>query len=129
MYKGRVISINDPEKRGRVKIKCPKLYKNNIKGWCEVLKGQSNISSNYKVGDYVWAILEENNINKPVVVGVWYPIDNYPLDDTEDIKIARGNANISIKKDDTIILSSGSSSITITNSGITIVTPTDTYNY
>lgn len=87
LYRGVVEDNNDPEKLLRVKVRIYGLHTENLSGnfefitteqlpWAEVAGGTSfglisgvGISSVLRKGTWVWVILENNDCNKPIVIG------------------------------------------------------------
>lgn len=75
-YRAIVIDTDDPEKRGRIRVKCPSVLHESLSGWCEAcLPNVSSSGSDFslpKTGDQVWIEFEQGNINKPIYVGSWF---------------------------------------------------------
>lgn len=78
-YRAIVVDIEDPEKRGRIRVTCPSVLHNSISGWCEAcLPNISSTGTDFslpKAGDQVWIEFEQGNVNKPIYVGGWFVRD------------------------------------------------------
>lgn len=74
-YRAIVVDTDDPEKRGRIRVKCPSVFNESLSGWCEAcLPNISSLGSDLslpKSGDQVWLEFEQGNTNKPIYVGSW----------------------------------------------------------
>lgn len=69
-YKAEVVNVNDPEKRGRIKVVCPRATNNNtILEWAECCF-MDGFFSLPKRGDTVWVEFEEGHIDKPIWCGI-----------------------------------------------------------
>lgn len=84
LYQGIVTSIDDPEKRGRIKVKCPSvLGADTESAWCDPLVPVAYDNG----GDFclptkdeaVWLQFIEGDVNKPVWLGGWWQKDKTPL--------------------------------------------------
>ena len=81
LYRAEVVDNEDPDRYGRVKLKIHGVTdqgagKDNTV-WAEVMQGTTpgidkmiGVSSVIQVGTMVWCMLENNDPNKPVVIGV-----------------------------------------------------------
>lgn len=75
-HRAIVVDIVDPQKRGRVRVKCPTIFGESLSGWCEACV------VNYKdsLGDFivpapndpVWLEFEDGNVSYPIYSGGWY---------------------------------------------------------
>lgn len=76
-YKAIVTDINDPEKRGRIKVKCPAVTGDNNTNWCEacVPFGEFSLPS---LGEGVWIEFEKGDTSSPIYVGYWFGKDQVP---------------------------------------------------
>ncbi len=83
-YRALVVDINDPEKRGRIKVKCPAIFGTSISGWCEVcLPTVTEDRIDFQVpsvDSQVWIEFERGDVNKPVYSGSWVITDQIPSD-------------------------------------------------
>lgn len=84
LYQGIVTSIKDPEKRGRIKVKCPSVLGGDSESaWCDPLVP---VAYDYG-GDFcvptkdetVWLQFIEGNANRPVYMGGWWQKNMTPL--------------------------------------------------
>lgn len=69
-YRAEVLDINDPEMRGRVKVKCESVLPDKPElGWAEscFMPGEFNLP---RKGDTVWIEFEEGDIALPIWVGI-----------------------------------------------------------
>lgn len=67
MYRATVMSISDPESRGRVKVRCRQLWGDGqVWAWPCVPAGSSALPS---VGDQVWLGFEAADEDHPVWLG------------------------------------------------------------
>ena len=99
LYRGVVEENVDPEKIGRVKVRIYGLHTENVTGfnsvltkdlpWAQVMGGNQfgliggvGISSVLRQGTWVWVILEEENPNKPIVIGTVLGKNNNPSGDS-----------------------------------------------
>ena len=81
LYRAEVVDNEDPDRYGRVKLKIHGVTDQgagkDTTVWAEVMQGTTpgldkmiGVSSVLQVGTMVWCVLENNDPNKPVVVGV-----------------------------------------------------------
>ena len=84
IYQGIVSNINDPDKRGRIKVKCPDvLGADTESAWCDPVVPVAYDSG----GDFcmpqedeaVWLLFMSGDANKPVYLGGWWSKDKSPL--------------------------------------------------
>lgn len=77
IYQGVVTSINDPEKRGRIKVKCPDVLAGDIESaWCDPCVPVAYDNG----GDWciptkdetVWLMFIAGDANRPVWLGNWW---------------------------------------------------------
>lgn len=81
-FRARVVDLNDPERRGRVKVSCPKVMGQGQSAWCEICvpcayEGGGDFFLP-KLGDTVWVEFEEGDPTKPIWVGSWWSSNNTP---------------------------------------------------
>lgn len=131
IYQGIVTNINDPEKRGRIKVKCPDVLGGSAESaWCDPM---IPVAYDYG-GDFcipprneaVWVQFIAGNPNRPVWLGGWWsrsatPIgENYTNIDKlrfinyADCTILFQNGTISMN------IGNGASNLMIENDKITI---------
>lgn len=126
-YKARVTDLNDPERRGRIRVQCPSVLGEGKSPWCEVCSPVAYDGGGDfclpKIGDTVWVEFEEGNPNKPIWVGSWWSIGKTPVSDyssadsTRIIEYLGSKIQMSSRG---ITISSGGSTIEITDSGVYI---------
>lgn len=84
LYQGVVTNINDPEKRGRIKVKCPDVLGGSTESaWCDPLVPVAYDNG----GDFcipakdetVWLQFIAGDANKPVWLGGWWQKNMSPL--------------------------------------------------
>ena len=128
-YRAKVVDSNDPEKRGRIRVMCPKVLGEAKSPWCEPcipvaydLGGDFNIP---KINEFVWVEFEEGNPNKPIYTGSLWSKNNSPSSDydVDSRLITWGKCKIKMSKDDVITISVGSSVITLKENHISVVSP------
>lgn len=84
LYQGVVTNIKDPEKRGRIKVKCPDVLGGETESaWCDPL-----VTVAYDNGgdfcipekdELVWLQFIAGDANKPVWLGGWWQKNKSPL--------------------------------------------------
>lgn len=84
IYQGVVTNITDPEKRGRIKVKCPNVLGSETESaWCDPLVPVAYDNG----GDFciptknetVWLQFIAGDVNRPVYMGGWWSKDKTPL--------------------------------------------------
>ena len=131
IYAGEVVSIKDPEHRGRIKVKIAELLGDSTSSWCEPCvpccfeNGGDFCLPELK--DYVWVIFINGELETPVYLGGWWTKDSTPLGkeykDTKYIRIISfGDMRIEMnKKDNTISISNGDScNLLVTPNKVTV---------
>lgn len=82
-FRAKVVNVNDPDKRGSIKVKCPKLYGDSESPWCipclPFIADSLGIMMMPTVGEVVWIECEEGNPDKPIWVGSWWSSNKTPL--------------------------------------------------
>lgn len=69
-YKAEVVNVNDPEKRGRIRVVCPRAMNNDTPlEWAECCFSPG-IFTLPKKGDKVWIEFEEGHIDNPIWSGI-----------------------------------------------------------
>lgn len=148
-YKARVVNVEDPQKRARVKVECPAIYGQGLSPWCEPcvpiagdMYGDMCVP---KLGETIWIEFERGDPEYPIWVGGWYSkfkapekgnihvrvisyYDNIILmthnhDTMEDqIKIYRLDQSI-VLTDNEIVATSGASSVRINPEEVVLTAP------
>lgn len=75
-YRAIVVDVNDPERRGRIKIKCPAVLGENTLAWA-LPNLPPNIFMLPNVGDLVWVEFEGGNIDYPIWTGCFYTTETF----------------------------------------------------
>lgn len=106
-YRAQVVNVDDPEKRGRIEVLCPRVLGESSSAWCEVCIPVA--TDNYgdfclpPVGETVWIEFERGNPDKPIFVGGWYSKEKSPAKDytqsAQERIISFKNGIILIKED------------------------------
>lgn len=136
LYQGVVTNIKDPEKRGRIKVKCPEvLGADTESAWCDPLVPVAYDNG----GDFcipaknemVWLQFIAGDANRPVYLGGWWQEKMTPLGNTY---IKLDNTRIISYKDFSIVIhknevtisnNKGSNKIKMSDSGILIESDKD----
>lgn len=136
LYQGVVTNIKDPEKRGRIKVKCPEvLGAETESAWCDPLVPIAYDNG----GDFclpaknemVWLQFIAGDANKPVYLGGWWQEKMTPLGNTytklDNTRIiSYKDFSIVIHKNEvTISNNKGSNKIKMSDSGILIESDKD----
>lgn len=126
-YRARVTDINDPEKRGRIRVQCPSVIGTGKSPWCEVCSPVAYEGGGDfclpKVGDTVWVEFEEGNPNKPIWVGSWWSIENTPVSDynsAQSIRIIEFDGSRIQMSSEGVTITCAGSEIQLTSSGVYI---------
>ena len=112
-YKATVVEIEDPEKKGRVRVSCLPLFGKAKSAWCSLsvpFHGDFHVPP---VNAKVWVEFEEGDLNKPIITGSWYeesPVTNDYAQATQERVIGFGNSKVTFTKD-TIALSIGEGAV------------------
>lgn len=134
IYQGKVTKTNDPEKRGRIKCKIPKVLGSDVESaWCDpVVTVAYDNGGDFCVpfiDETVWIAFLGGEVNKPVYFGGWWQKEKTPwpsydrLDDTRIISYK--DFKITIHKGEAVIENcDGKNKITMDDSGITIESAT-----
>lgn len=125
-YRAFVHSVDDPQKRGRIRVVCPRVLGDAVSNWCEpcvpVAFDNGGDFALPKVGEAIWVEFEEGDADKPIYTGGWWssfktPSENYS--DTDARYIVWGNNKI-ILHNDYIQVQLGASIIYIEDGTITL---------
>lgn len=132
-YRAKVQNVEDPEKRGRIRVICPKVLGESVSNWCEpCIPVAYNFGGDFavpKVGETVWVEFEAGDVNKPIYVGGWWGKESAPPNPygVATRYIEWNGCKITMVGKDTktgtaakMTLSVGSSTITITEGGISL---------
>lgn len=134
-YRAKVVDIRDPEKRGRIRVMCPKVLGNFKSAWCEpCIPVAYDLGGDFalpKINEFVWVEFEEGNANKPIYIGgLWCtnktPSPNY---NEKERLITWGKCKLSMDDTtNTVKVSVGSTVLTITENSIQMNSPSVTVN-
>lgn len=82
-YRAKVVDINDPERRGRIRVQCPAVLGEYKSAWCEpCIPYATDYAGDYYVppiNEGIWVEFEEGDVNKPIWNGGWYRKGSTPL--------------------------------------------------
>lgn len=84
VYQGVVTNINDPEKRGRIKVICPEVLGGDEESaWCDPLVQVAYDNGGDfcipEVEEMVWIMFIAGDIDRPVWTGGWWQEEMTPL--------------------------------------------------
>ena len=122
-YRAKVVDVKDPEKRGRIRVMCPKVLGDAKSSWCEpcvpVAYDKGGDFAIPKLNEFVWVEFEEGNPNNPIYTGGLWSTNKSPSSSyaTGSRLITRGACRITMTGS-SLILSVGSSKVTITGNNI-----------
>lgn len=129
IYQGFVTSIQDPEKRGRIKCTCPEVLDTSESGWCEPCFPNARDSG----GDFylppleegVWIMFIDGDVDRPVYLGGWWSDNSTPLGTSYtnllNARIISHKGTLIVLDDDGISVSIGTTPIlTIEDDKVTI---------
>lgn len=122
-YRAKVVDVKDPEKRGRIRVMCPKVLGEAKSAWCEpcipVAYDSGGDFAIPKLNEFVWVEFEEGNSNKPIYTGGLWSTNKSPSSSyaTGSRLITWGACRITMTGS-SLILSVGSSKVTITGNNI-----------
>lgn len=136
-YRAKVQSVNDPEKRGRIRVLCPKVLGDSMSNWCEpCVPVAYNNGGDFvlpKIGETVWIEFEAGDVNRPIYTGGWWATNSTPSKPyySDEVRYIEWNGcqikmwgnNPKTGKEATIELSVGNSKITLTGSKIKFSSP------
>lgn len=87
LYQGIVTNLKDPEKRGRIKVRCPFVLGGETESaWCDPLVQVAYDNGGDfclpAVDEAVWLQFIEGDVNRPVWLGGWWQKSMTPLGNT-----------------------------------------------
>ena len=134
LYAGEVVSLKDPEHRGRIKVKIAELLGEATSNWCEPCvpccfeNGGDFCLPELK--DYVWVAFANGDLDTPVYLGGWWTKNSTPLGEEDKNKsdlriISFGNMQITMNADnDSITIQTsdgeGTCELKITPKGVSV---------
>lgn len=105
---GIVTNNEDPENRGRIKVKYPWLADDQESSWARIAAPVAGKGRGFlflpEVGDEVLVAFEQGDMDRPYVVGtLWSGVDAPPVNDGDgrDRKVLRSRSGHLIRLDDT----------------------------
>ena len=113
VYQAIVTNINDPEKRGRIKVQCPTVLGATAESaWCDpcvpVAYDNGGDFCLPRIREAVWLMFIGGDVNKPVYLGGWWSKNKTPLGDNyidlDDTRIIGYNDCNVVMGDNTIDL-------------------------
>lgn len=131
IYQGIVTNIKDPEKRGRIKVKCPDVLGGSVESaWCDpVVPVAYDNGGDFCIptkDEAVWIQFIAGDVNRPVYLGGWWQEKMTPLGsnytDTDKVRIiSYADCTITLK-DGTININigDGTSDLKIEHNKVTI---------
>lgn len=129
-YRAKVVDVNDPEKRGRIRVMCPKVLGEFKSSWCEpCIPVAYDLGGDFaipKLNEFVWIEFEEGNQNKPIYVGGLWCKEKSPSNPYEVAErlIIWGKCKIKISKENVLTISVGNNSvITMKEDSIELASP------
>lgn len=135
-YRAKVQKVDDPEKRGRIRVLCPKVLGEAVSNWCEpCIPVAYKFGGDFaipKVGETVWIEFEAGDVNKPIWTGGWWcqngaPPNPYSVStryiEWNGCKIKMWGKDVKTGAKATIEISVGSSKITIVEDSIKMTSP------
>lgn len=123
-YRAKVVDVKDPEKRGRIRVMCPKVLGEAKSSWCEpCVPVAYDLGGDFavpKLDEFVWVEFEEGNQNKPIYIGGLWSKEKSPSSpyDVETRHIKWGDCSIEMIKGSSIVISVGGSKVTIDSGSI-----------
>lgn len=106
-YRAIVTNNKDPDKMGRIKVKCPSLLDEYESAWCmpcfPFLYNTHGIFNIPKINDVVWVEFEGGDLDNPIWVGGWFNPSKAPLKDyekLEDTIVVRTRGGLQVTLDD-----------------------------
>lgn len=124
-YRAKVVDVKDPEKRGRIRVMCPKVLGEAKSAWCEpcipVAYDSGGDFAIPKLNEFVWVEFEEGNSNKPIYTGGLWSTNKSPSSSyaVGSRLITWGNCKVTMT-DSTLVLTAGGCNLTVTSGGVTI---------
>lgn len=131
-YRAIVVDVKDPEKRGRIKVNCPKVYGDDKSPWCQpCLSYAIDKAGDFivpKLNDFVWIEFEEGDVRYPIYTGGLWAKEKTPLEDYTKVdkfrQIEFEGCKITIEKKEDgskeVIITNGTASITMNKGDIKI---------
>ena len=135
-YRAIVTNNKDPEKMGRIKVRCPKVLGEYESAWCTpCIQSAFNDGGMFyvpSVNEVVWVEFEEGNPSKPIWVGSWWIPNRTPLQDSNNVEekimlVSRSQHIIEIDdKNNTIVVKMKDGTRFKLGKGVEITAPVNT---
>lgn len=81
-YRAKVVDVQDPQRRGRIRVMCPKVLGESKSSWCEpCIPVAYDLGGDFaipKLGEFVWVEFEEGDSNKPIYTGGLWSTNKSP---------------------------------------------------
>ena len=117
-YRAIVTDVKDPENKGRIKVKCPKVLGEYSSHWCmpcvPYAVDNGGIFFLPELQEVVWIEFEEGDPDKPIWVGGWWAKNLSPILDADyNLKAGKRKMIKTTKHTITIDDNAGAENITI----------------
>ena len=128
-YRAKVVDVKDPEKRGRIRVMCPKVLGEAKSAWCEpcipVAYDNGGDFAIPKLNEFVWVEFEEGNSNKPIYTGGLWSTNKSPSSSyaVGSRLITWGKCKVTMTES-SLTLSVGDCELTVSSKGVTVNAPT-----
>lgn len=87
-YRAFVANVEDPERRGRIRVLCPKLFGDSLSRWCEpCVPFAFDHNGDYcppKLGEFVWIEFEGGDVKFPIYTGGLWSANSIPIEELEN---------------------------------------------
>ena len=133
-YRALVVNNKDPEKMGRIKVRCPKVLGEYESAWCTPCVQSAFNDGGFffvpNVNETVWIEFEEGNPSKPIWVGSWWVPNRTPMQSSNNVEdkillVSRNQHLIEIDdKNNTIVVKMKDGSRLKLGDGLEITAPT-----
>lgn len=134
-YRAKVVDINDPERRGRIRVMCPKVLGEAKSAWCEpCIPVAYDFGGDFalpKINEFVWVEFESGNPNKPIYTGGLWSTSKSPSStyNSKERLITWGKCKIKMRDDtNEISILVGNCSVVITENSVNILSPSVSVN-
>lgn len=129
IYQAIVTNIQDPEKRGRIRVVCPDVMGDAESAWCEPVSpvaydGGGDICIP-ALEEAVWIMFIGGDVERPVYLGGWWSESSTPFGDTysdaENTRVVSfDKVNIRFTQEGLIIYIDGTQICKISSEGIDV---------
>ena len=132
-YRALVVNNKDPEKMGRVKVRCPKVLGEYVSAWCTPCVPSAFNDGGFfyvpSVNETIWVEFEEGDPNKPIWTGSWWIPNRTPMQNSNNVQdkimlVSRNQHIVEIDdKNNTIIVKMKDGSRIKLGNGIEVTAP------